>query len=350
MKRVAILIFALTLTGAAMPVVPLGTAPDMPMYQGFVTALIAGADEEVLAALSDIRIYAGNGATAGLLQSLAAAAGRGVTVRVLAERRETGPLAEQRAALAYLEQRGVAVRWDAPEVTLHTKFIVVDRRWVVVGSTHWTMSALTKSVQLDLAIESAELGAAFGKFFDLLWEGRLTAIPQLPPQPWPRPAVVPLLDFPKGNLHAQVIPDMIREATESVRAIVYRLGYYPTYSDSPSNRIVEALCAAAARGVEVRVLIEGGEDFADLAHDNRVAAAYLVAGGIAVRFDTPGTTLHAKGLIVDGRSVLITSANWSYYSLVHNVEAGVAVLGAPELGRPLAGWFDALWDRARPLP
>ncbi|MFH1609129.1 MAG: phospholipase D-like domain-containing protein [Candidatus Bipolaricaulota bacterium] len=349
MKRVAILILGLAWAGAAVPVVPLWTAPDMPMYQGFVEALIASADEEVLAALSDARLYSGNGATAGLLTSLAEAAGRGVRVRVLAETREAGPYPEQRAALAYLEERGVEVRWDTPEVTLHTKFLVVDRRWVVAGSTHWTMSALTRSIQLDLAVESVELGAAFGQFFDYLWEGQLKTTPELPPLPWPRPAVVPLLDFPKGNLHAQVIPDMIRQAKESVQAIIYRLGYYPTYSDSPSNRIVEALCAAAARGVEVRVLIEGGEDFADLAQDNRVSAAYLISCGVAVRFDAPGTTLHAKCLVVDGRDVLVTSANWSYYSLVHNVEAGIAVLGAPELALPLVHLFDEIWTQARPI-
>lgn len=320
------------------------------MYSRFVTELVARAEEEILAALSDLRSYAGNGATAGLLEALAGAARRGVRVRVLAERRDTDPHPTQSAALAYLAERGVAVRWDTPEVTLHAKFLVVDRRWVVVGSTHWTMSALTKSVQLDLAVDAGELGAAFGRFFDLLWEGQLRATPVVPPPPWPRPAVLPLLDLPRGGLHAQVVPVLIDRATQSVQVLIYRLGYYPAHPDSPSNRIITSLCTAAARGVKVRVLLEGGEDFPDLARDNRTAAAYLFSCGVAVRLDPPGTTLHAKGVIVDGCDVLITSANWSYYSLVRNVEAGLAVLGAPELGIPLGRLFDELWQRARPLP
>lgn len=343
-----LLVFAWS--GAALPVVPLGTTPDDPAYCRFVVDLVAQAQQEILAALSDLRRYAGNGATGELLRALARAAGRGVRVRVLAEQRETAPAPEQRDALAYLEGQGVAVRWDAPEVTLHAKFVVVDRRWVVVGSTHWTMSALTRSVQLDLAIGSPDLGAAFAHFFELLWEGQLKALPQLPPPPWPQPAVVPLLDPPQGGLHAQLIPDLIRRATESVQVVIYRLAYYPAYPDSPSNRVVDALCAAAARGVAVQVLLEGGEEFPDVAHGNRIAASYLAACGVAVRVDCPGTTLHAKGLIVDGRDVLVTSANWSYASLVRNVEAGVVVLGAPALGRPLRAWFEALWVRARPLP
>ena len=349
MKRVAILLSAFAWGAAALPLVPLCTTPDAPLYPQFVIGLIDTAEAEVLVSLSDIRTYTGNGATAGLLQALASAAGRGVEVRVLAETRETGPGPEQRAARTYLEQRGVIVRWDAPDVTLHTKFLVIDRRWVVVGSTHWTMSALTRSVQLDLAIEAEELGDAFGRFFDLLWEGHLRAVPHLAPLPWPRPAVVPLLDPPQGGLHAQAIPDMLRTATESIHALIYRLAYYPAYADSPSNRIVDELCRAAARGIEVQVLLESGEDFADLARDNRLVAAYLAACGVAVRFDEPGTTLHTKFLLIDRCDVLITSANWSYFSLVHNVEAGVAVLGIPDLGRPLGAWFDTLWDQARTL-
>ncbi len=349
MKRVAILVSAFAWGVIAVPLVPLPTTPEAPHYSRYVLKLIHSAQAEVLVALSDVRLYTGNGATAELVHALAASAERGLQVKVLAETRETGPGPDQRSALAYLEERGVAVRWDSPEVTLHAKFLVLDRRWVVVGSTHWTMSALTRSVQLDLAIESEELGNAFGRFFDLLWEGKLQAIPTLPPQPWPCPALVPLLDLPQGGLHARLVPDILRAATESVRAVIYRFAYYPAYADSPSNRIVDELCHAAARGIEVRVLLESGEGFADLSRDNRTVAAYLTACGVAVRFDDPGTTLHAKGLIVDRRDVLITSANWSYSSLARNVEAGVAVLGVPELAEPLAAWFDALWSRGRPL-
>jgi len=101
--------------------------------------------------------------------------------------------------------------------------------------------------------------------------------------------------------------------------------------------------------VRVRVLLEGGEDFPDLARDNRVAGSYLAACGVDVGFDPPGTTLHAKVLVVDGRDVVVTSANFSYTSLAQNVEAGVAVLGAPELGVPLRAWFELLWREARRL-
>lgn len=350
MKRVAILLFLTAWTAQAFPIIPLATTPEGGTYPPFVAELISSASQEVLVCLSDLRLYAEDGATSPLLAALVEAAVRGVEVRVLIERRWDGPSQEQQAAFDSLAEQGVAVRWDTPEVTLHTKFLVLDRRWVVVGSTHWTTSALMRSVQLDLAVENEQLGAAFGSFFDLLWEGQLKAAPHLPPPPWPQPAVLPLLDLPQGGLHAELIPHLIHQAQQSVCVMIYRLGYYPAYGDSPSNRIVDELRAAASRGVAVRVLLEGGEDFPDLARDNELAGTYLALGGVQVRYDAPGTTLHAKFLIVDDQDVVISSANWSYSSLVKNVEAGLAVLGAPALGLPLRQLFDELWDPARPLP
>ncbi|MCR4391317.1 MAG: phospholipase D-like domain-containing protein [Candidatus Acetothermia bacterium] len=350
MNRVAIVVLVLAWTGAmwAMPVAPLVTRPGQPAYVDLVLELIASAEEEIQIALSDMRLY-GNGATLPLLDALVAAAGRGVRVRVLVERREGEPYREQEAAVAYLRDRGVEVAGDDPEVTLHAKFLVVDGRWAVIGSTHWTWSALERSVQVDLAVDSPELAAFLAVFFDLLWDGRLRARPRLSEPPWPEPALVPLFDLPEGNLHASVIPELIARAARRVDVLLYRLVYYPQFADSPANRIVDALCAAAARGVQVRVLLEGGEDFPDLAQENRLSAAYLTTCGAAVRFDPPGTTLHAKCLIVDERDVMVTSANWSYYSLARNVEAGLALLGVPELGRPLTLMFEELWTTGRPL-
>jgi len=111
---------------------------------------------------------------------------------------------------------------------------------------------------------------------------------------------------------------------------------------------VDGLVSALQRGVRVRVLLEGGEDFPDLAEANRLTAAYLSLYGAEVRWDPPGLTTHAKCLVVDGRDVVVSSANWSYYSLARNVEAGVAFLDAPALAEALTQAFQILWLEASP--
>jgi len=332
------------------PVVPLVTEPGVPTYLFYVPPLIEAAQEEVLVILSDLRLYQ-QGGTAPLLEALADAAKRGVEVRVLFERRgDDQPTAEQLAAFNFLTQNGVETRWDHPEVTLHAKSLVVDRHTVVVGSTHWTYSALTNSVQVDLALASPELAALAAEFFDLLWVGNLAPQPVLPDPPWPKHGVLPLLELPEAGLHTDVIPVLIAQAREEIDLLLYRFAYYPQYPDSPSNTLVKALIQAVRRGARVRVLLEGGEDFPDLAEANRLVSTYLILNGVQVRFDAPGITMHAKCLIVDRRDLLVSSANWSYYSLAKNVEAGVALLDAQALAAPLAAAFENLWGSSFPVP
>jgi len=349
MVRVAIAFLSLAWFGwtLAFPVVPLVSEPESPAYLAYVPSLITAAQECVLISLSDCRLYQDD-STRPLLSALAATAQRGVKVRVLLERRgDERPLPEQEAAADYLRGAGAEVRWDDPEVTLHTKFLVVDGRWCVIGSTHWTYSALERSVQMDLAVDAPELAAALAEFFDLLWAGDFSPRPTLPGPPWPEPAALPLLDLPGAGLHAEVIPKLLSRARERVCLLLYRLGYYPQYPDSPSNALVEALIGAARRGAAVQVLLEGGEEFAELAQANRLAAAYLSLNGIEVRFDPTGVTTHAKCLVVDGQDVLVSSANWAYYSLARNVEAGVAFLVAPALAQSLERAFAQLWAAGR---
>jgi len=100
--------------------------------------------------------------------------------------------------------------------------------------------------------------------------------------------------------------------------------------------------------LHVRVVVEGGEEFMDEAtvRGNREAAAYLLLSGVEVRLAPSGETMHAKMVIVDGRQVVVTSANWSYYSLARHAEAGVAVLGVTELAEQMQAMFAGVWRRS----
>jgi phosphatidylserine/phosphatidylglycerophosphate/cardiolipin synthase-like enzyme len=332
---------ALAILGAAFPVLPLVSSPESPRYLAYLPGLISSARERVWAALSDLRLY-GDGATDPLVEALAEAAARGVDVRVLLERREGLPRAEQLAARKRLEDGGAEVRWDTPEVTLHAKFLLVDGR-LVVGSSHWTKSALTGSVQVDLVLDSRELAGQAAEFFELAWQGKLGARLGLP-EDWPAGAVLPVFDLPGSELHLGVIGRLLAGAEREVDLLLYGLSYYPQYRDSPANTPFEGLEAALARGVRVRVLLESGEAFPYLREGNALSASLLSLHGAAVRLDRPGVTMHAKCLIVDERAVLVSSANWNYYSLEKNVEAGVAFLDAPALASYLKAEFDSLWE------
>lgn len=329
-------------------VLPLWSTPTHPLYLQTVPALLSGAEEEVLVALSDMRAYS-DGTTEPFLSALTDAAARGVQVYVLMERSTRPFFPEQEAALEKLRRAGVQVGEDSPDITLHAKFIVIDKQWVIVGSTHWTKTALTGSVQVDLVLQDPELGALFRRFFFYLWEGRVDTKTHLPPPPWPEPSLVPLLDFPEAKTTFVAIDEVLRRAESEIFLLLYQVTLYPQYPESPSTLLLRALAGAAQRGLRVRVLLEGGEGDPSLGETNRLSGAWLAAHGVEVRFDPTPITMHAKCLMVDNHHFLVSSANWNYSSLVKNAETGVLLLGVPQLAQLFSFWFAELWELSRPL-
>ncbi len=309
------------------------------------------AEEEVLVMISDLRYYGPDLPASAPVLALAEAASRGVDVRVLVNLWRD-PWETQSQARELLEEAGAAFRWwQDPDGSLHAKAVVVDERLVLVGSTHWTWNALLESVQVDLLVDSEEVASVFAKLFDLLWEEEQDLEVEYPDPPWPDPCVVPLIQPQGSEVHLEVLPRLLSRAETTVDVLMYRMARYPGSWDSPSNFLIDELVGAARRGAHVRVVLEGGEEFMDEAtiRGNREAAAYLLLSGTRVRLVAPGETMHAKLMIVDGRDVVVTSANWSYYSLARHVETGVAVLGVPELAQQLQDLFAHVWERSRPL-
>ncbi len=326
-------------------ITPLFSLPGEPIYYREVLRALGEAREEILVMLSDCRFYPGGSPVNSLLETLARSRRQGITVRVLLEGHGI-PDPKAEAAYRFLEGEGVEVRWDSPEVTLHAKLLVFDNRHVVVGSSPWTYNSLFKSTQADLLIEDGEVAGTFAEFFRLIWKGEPTGEVEIEaPEP---PALIPLPELPGAKLHHRWALRLLEGASKYISLALYKLGYYPQYPRSPSNDLIAGLLDAAARGVRVRVLLEGGEDYADLefAREARRTATYLRLNGVQVRFDPMGETLHAKLLVVDGEDIMVSSANWSYYSLARNVEAGVVILGTPELGELSQRFFLHLWRRA----
>ncbi|MBC7317948.1 hypothetical protein H5T57_01660 [Candidatus Bipolaricaulota bacterium] len=336
----------LSLSLWAFPLLPLWTNPDNPAYLREIPEILEQAEKEILVALSDLRAYS-DGTTDPLILGLCAAAKRGAAVYALLE--DANPSPEREEAVNKLSACGVNVRNDSPDSTLHTKFLVVDTRFVVVGSTHWTKTALTRSIQVDLVFDEPSLAHVFRQFFFYLWEGKTRVKTELPPQPWPEPALIPVLDFPQTQITFSVAQELLGRAQSQICVALYSLTLYPAYFESPSNLLLQTLAEAATRGVRVQVILEGGEAD-DLSEQNRLSAAWLSVNGAEVRLDPSGITMHAKILLVDGKHVLVSSANWNYSSLAKNMEAGVALLGTPELAAFLEAYFTELWEKCSAVP
>ncbi|MDQ6620447.1 MAG: phospholipase D-like domain-containing protein, partial [Pseudomonadota bacterium] len=144
--------------------------------------------------------------------------------------------------------------------------------------------------------------------------------------------------------HELVAPDSIsRAGTTSMRVIagvpynagVFRLDqvvasaaeHYLWLTDAyfvGVSPYVQALCAAAQDGVDVRLLVPGASDIPALGPLSRAGYRPLLAGGVRV-FEWNGSMLHAKSAVADGLWARVGSTNLNFASWMHNWELDVAI-------------------------
>ena len=137
-----------------------------------ILALIHGAGASVRAQQLDLRIEATNPlgwhAPDGLTAGLAAAAGRGVDVSVLAAAPFRSDDDGNRPVLEWLDARGVDAReLDRPGlVAMHNKALVVDDRWVALGSMNGNHHSRSNNREAGVVLDAPPVAAYFAALHD----------------------------------------------------------------------------------------------------------------------------------------------------------------------------------------
>ena len=93
---------------------------------------------------------------------------------------------------------------------------------------------------------------------------------------------------------------------------------------APPDDLIEQLCAAARRGVRVRLMLPGKCDVQLLITAARSFYETLLSAGVEV-YERQGVVLHAKTLVVDRQRVAIGSTNLDYRSIEYNLEISALV-------------------------
>jgi cardiolipin synthase len=155
---------------------------------------------------------------------------------------------------------------------------------------------------------------------------------------WRRTGGVPLLHIrrslppPAGETRVSVLGEasFLREQREISRAYlseIYRAKKRAWIRNAyflPDRRVRRALGHAAARGVDVRVLMPGESDVELVRHASRATWGYLLRNGVRLFEWQPGI-LHAKSAVIDGRWSTIGTFNLDYLSLRSNLEVNASV-------------------------
>ncbi|MGH8495608.1 MAG: cardiolipin synthase [Gammaproteobacteria bacterium] len=111
---------------------------------------------------------------------------------------------------------------------------------------------------------------------------------------------------------------------------------------APDDHLLDALRGAAARGVDVRVVVPGFTDSTLIFNASRARYGRLLRAGVRV-YEMPGALLHAKTAVIDGVWSTVGSSNLDSRSARHNLEANAVILGR-SFGRRMESLFEE--DRA----
>lgn len=75
---------------------------------------------------------------------------------------------ENRATASLLTPSGIKVRFDSLRTTSHAKVVVIDDRWVFLGSHNLTHSALSRNNEISVRIDSPELARQINTYLETL--------------------------------------------------------------------------------------------------------------------------------------------------------------------------------------
>ena len=238
-----------------------------------------------------------------ILQSLEEAQRRGVQVRVILEEQPFGGGGGQEEILTRLENAGIAVRWGNPVFRFsHIKMMVIDDAVTVIMNQNLTQSAFTANREFGVVTNRPEAVQAAAAIFAADWTRGA--------EPDPGPLVVS-----PTNAREQLLA-LVRGARVS-------LDLYAEVLRDP--QLLDALAAAAKRGIRVRIVVSPSADFAAEVEE-------LTASGVDIRFSS-SLYIHAKLIVADGERAFIGSQNLSATSLDQNRELGIIVDDPVNLAR-----------------
>lgn len=143
-----------------------------------VAALVDRAQSRVLVQQLDLSVTAANPlgwhAPDPLLDALGRAAGRNVVIQAQAAKPFSQTDAGNQPALDWLASRGAATSvLDRPGLgTLHNKGLVVDDRWVVLGSMNGNHHSRSANREVILLLDAPQAAQWYAGLFEADWDGR----------------------------------------------------------------------------------------------------------------------------------------------------------------------------------
>ncbi|TWG84102.1 cardiolipin synthase [Cupriavidus gilardii J11] len=238
---------------------------------------------------------------------------------------------------------------------LHRKLVAVDGRIAFVGGINFSAQHLSDygpAAKQDYAVEvEGPLAYEIHRFLvdAMPLDSDVAASCRLPPE------AVPALRAPAGATAWLVTRDNDAHRTDieweyllairgARRQVVIANAYF-----LPGFRVLHAICEAARRGVDVRLILQGNPDMPWVKRMADMLYAHLHDAGVRI-FEYCERPLHGKVALVDDDWATVGSSNLDPLSLSLNLEANLVIRDAA-FTNELRANLDRLMARAcREIP
>ena len=298
-------------------------------------------------------------------QALIAKQGEGVQVNLI--RDSVGTLGTPAPFFQQLTDSGVRVLEFNPINPLlsrkewslnqrdHRKLLIVDGRTAFLGGINisgvysggsFRFGSKTKpeaGADPDLAWRDTDLQlqgpvvAELQKLFLATWEKQKGApLPEknyFPPPERSGPHLVRAIGSSPDDAFSLIYVTLLSAISSAEVSINITNAYF-----APDPQLLDALEAAARRGVSVTLILPSQTDSWLVFHAGRNYYEWLLRAGIKIH-ERRGVVLHSKTALIDGVWATIGSTNLDWRSFLHNYELNAVVLG-PDFGKQVQAMFD----------
>jgi cardiolipin synthase len=314
---------------------------------------VTGAQKEILL---ESYIYKDDNTGRAFLEDLAAAAARGVKVRVLAD--ALGSASTHVEFWQEMERRGIEHRlfhplfeqlWYQP-FRDHRKILVVDGRMAFTGGMNIGEeygSVVRKKKKRKVQPGDTWRDTHVRVIGPAAWEMAVVFS-----EGWNRAGGSPLDLQPLPAAEAEgPVPRILvldsrfrRGQAESAAALAAVVGaarksvWITNAYFAPGWAAVRILGRAARRGVDVRLMLPGRSDVPLARHAGHGYYSRLLSRGVRI-FEYQASILHAKTLVADGYVSVVGSTNLDFRSFLFNAECDLLILD-PGAAAGLTGAFD----------
>jgi len=322
-----------------------------------------------------------------LMDEIIDALGRNVTIKLLIEGSPAGGIDRREIfILNEISKHGCEIRLIGKDRQGycrynfdHAKYLIVDNETIVVESANWGKTGvpvnntfgnrewgimlknktlanyLLKIFLYDYNLSRPDVSIYDENIFPL---GEYFTIDYSIPNGFYKPRFKPmgtigtfnisLVLSPDNSLHS--VLDLIRSAKNSI--YMEQLYIYKSW-DEKTNPLLKELVNKSKDGVNVKIILNHNPDYEHINMMNNKTVSYLKNNSVEVKHVYTNwsyfTNVHNKGIIVDNKTVFISSINWNENSFLYNRELGILVENNSNIAQYFAKAFIYDWNLKKPV-